>query len=116
MLFLVALALSNLSWQSPAQVRTVLAQLSESGDELSIALKIQLPFVPKSDQVEDQTPLISSSSESGSDLSLALHSIATILLNLNLASRSGSAKLSVCSISMHSNALPNGCLENFIVY
>lgn len=107
-LSLIILTLINLSWQNPVQVHTALAYLTEPGDELDVSLGTQLAFIPPSDQVADQTPLISSTSESGSKISFELHSIATILLNLNLASRSGLAKPSVRSIyPLYSNALSN---------
>lgn len=90
-LLLTTIAFSNRSWQNPAQVRRALAHLRESGEELGISIENQLALIPRGDQAADQTRLISSASGSSSDLSLELHTIATILLNLNLASRSGSA-------------------------
>lgn len=107
-LFLIILMFINLSWQNPVQVRTALAYLTEPGDELDISLGIQLAFILPSDQVADQTPLISSTSETGSKILFELHSIVIILHNLNLASRSGLAKPSVRSIyPLYSNVSSN---------
>lgn len=115
-LFLAIIAFSSLSWQNPAKVRTALVHFTEPGDELSISLEIQL-VLPLSEQVADQTPLIPSTFENDSNLSLELHSIATILLNLNLASRSGLAKPSVRLIyPLCSDESPNWYLENFFIY
>lgn len=94
-LLLTTLAFSNRSWPNPAQVRTTLAHLRENGEELGIFIEYQLALIPPGDQAADQTRLISSASESSSDLSLKLHFIATALLNLNLSSRSGLANPSV---------------------